>query len=279
MRGQVQNHRRFSLWDCSASVLRGRGEDMLRLCGGKSMFGFIHYIQNCSDLSGCAPCGAFGHFSSEFLFSGAVSYCHPPWPSSSTDSKVASNYLFDDTVFVQAETKNKIVIRCTQTACPPTLVSSRLTSNRVNFNHVDAPHVSFLGPRSDKVLVGVVLWNDLAIALADYRRRGTTLAVSRRSSNIRRPSSFLASKTNAGGHTFESIGSPDTAAAAAAAVGKLDKFDWEEASSEEECSIREEEGDGDGGSLWPGLTGVAKAVGERVGWFPRARLAEASLLQ
>ena len=26
--------------------------------------------------------------------------------------------------------------------------------------------------RNDKVLVGVVLWNDLAIALADYRRRG-----------------------------------------------------------------------------------------------------------
>lgn len=146
---------------------------------------------------------------------------------------------------------------------------------RANLNCDDM----FPDVRSDKVLVGVVLWNDLAIALADYRRRGSAMANNRRRSNGGLSPSFPSSTWRGGGHAYDGIGSPETAAAAAASTGKLDKFEWEEASSEEGGSVVEEDGDEGGGSLWPGLAGVAKAVGQRVGWFPRMRLAEASLLQ
>lgn len=134
--------------------------------------------------------------------------------------------------------------------------------------------------RSDKVLVGVVLWNDLAIALADYRRRGSSvIAISNSSSapapiNSSRgtpPPPFASTTTMIDGRRYQAIGAGDSEAAAAAAAGG--RFDWEESSEEGG------EGDSGGGSWWPRLAEVGGAIGRRMGWFPMVRTAEASLLR
>ncbi|CBN77014.1 conserved unknown protein [Ectocarpus siliculosus] len=135
---------------------------------------------------------------------------------------------------------------------------------------------------SDKVLVGVVLWNDLAIALADYRRRGssitaisstTTAPASINSSRGAPLPAFASTTTMIDGRRFQVVGGGDSAAAATAAAAG-GRFEWEE-SSEEGGG----EGDSGGGSWWPRLAEVGGAIGRRIGWFPMVRTAEASLLR
>eukprot|EP00752_Nemacystus_decipiens_P008716 g7778.t1 len=152
---------------------------------------------------------------------------------------------------------------------------------------------------ADKVLVGVVLWNDLAIALADYRRRGSSIinintiapkGAARGSGSgsgasllSRRSSSRGGSGGGGGGGGGQSsgpsvagIGSPETAAAAAAATGE--RFEWEDGSDGEPAGAGAM-GISASGAWWPGLADIAEAVGRRVRWFPRVRTAEASLLR
>ena len=142
--------------------------------------------------------------------------------------------------------------------------------------------------RADKVLVGVVLWNDLAIALADYRRRGSSIININAIPNnggVGGPrgsasgASLLSCRTSRGlgsrPSVVSGIGSPETAAAAAASTGE--RFEWEEGSDDEAEAAAM--GVSTSGAWWPGLAEVAEAVGKRVGWFPRVRTAEASLLQ
>lgn len=100
--------------------------------------------------------------------------------------------------------------------------------------------------RNDKVFVGVVLWNDLAIALADYRRRGSVPFAGRGPSSVEQK------------RAVEGYGSTT---AFASGVTK-----------------REGEESGDVGP-WPRLSSVAKALGKRVRWLPRMRLAEPALLE
>lgn len=76
------------------------------------------------------------------------------------------------------------------------------------------------------------------------------------------------------------MGSPNVAAAAAAATGK----------AIDDPLVRRGGGRGTGssvlarsesgiGSTWPRLAAVAEKIGKRVKWFPKIRTAEASLLQ
>lgn len=144
----------------------------------------------------------------------------------------------------------------------------------------------------------MVLWNDLAIALADYRRRGSSIttnaglleaapgAQTRRTSSpnsssgegIRRRGSVKDGKRRV-------LGSPNIAAAAAASTG-------EAVDDDDLPGVGGERGGGGGrggsglnrgesglGSPWPRLAAVAAEIGKRVKWFPRMRTAEASLLQ
>ncbi|CAM9963204.1 unnamed protein product [Ectocarpus sp. 13 AM-2016] len=74
------------------------------------------------------------------------------------------------------------------------------------------------------------------------------------------------------GRRFQVVGGGDSSAAAAAAAGG--RSEWEE--SPEEGGA---EGDSGGGSWWPRVAEVGGAIGRRMGWFPMARTAEASLLQ
>lgn len=101
--------------------------------------------------------------------------------------------------------------------------------------------------RNDKVLVGVVLWNDLAIALADYRRRGTVPFTHRVSSSVEQQ------------RAVEGYGSTRAFSSVA--------------------TEREEEEESGGVGPWPRLSSVAKALGKRVGWLPRMRLVEPALLE
>lgn len=147
--------------------------------------------------------------------------------------------------------------------------------------------------RSDKVLVGVVLWNDLAIALADYRTRGNSITTNAGMLDSSTAPTRSASSSHGSGSGGDGIrrrgvkdrrnrvmGSPNVAAAAAASTGEAidDSLVGREGGRGADSSVlaRSESGIG---STWPRLAAVAEEIGKRVKWFPKMRTAEASLLQ
>ncbi|CAN0462620.1 unnamed protein product, partial [Ascophyllum nodosum] len=111
---------------------------------------------------------------------------------------------------------------------------------------------------NDKVLVGVVLWNDLAIALADYRRRG-------------RMDTSAASRSEEQKRAVEHFGSSSAFASSARDRLGSGNGGWP--------NVRGDNGLTDGVGHWPKLPSVAKAIGKRVGWLPRMRLAAPALLE
>lgn len=115
------------------------------------------------------------------------------------------------------------------------------------------------------MLVGVVLWNDLVIALADYRRRGSAYS---KTFNYADASATTSADTVSRAPSRRRLNSP---AAAAAAGRTLDGSG---------ADIGAPLGRSDSaGSSWPKLAVVAEAVGKRVGWLPRMRMAEPALLE
>lgn len=112
--------------------------------------------------------------------------------------------------------------------------------------------------------MGVVLWNDLVIALADYRRRGSANS---KTFNFADASAATSADTVSRAPRRRGLNSP-----AAAAAGCT--LDWSG------VDIGASLGRSDSaGSPWPKLAVVAEAVGKRVGWLPRMRLAEPALLE
>lgn len=122
--------------------------------------------------------------------------------------------------------------------------------------------------RSDKVLVGVVLWNDLAIALADYRARGSSTNTIYGNLVTFEPSIDDDDDDN----NSSSIGS-----------GSLEHKSVRPAREGEETSregpapflSRSESG----GGSWPKLAWVAEAVKKRVNWLPGMDTVESALLE
>lgn len=116
--------------------------------------------------------------------------------------------------------------------------------------------------REDKVLVGVVLWNDLAIALADYGREQE------------QPPPSASDNADGLDHASRARTLSDTAAAATG--------EYQETCEGQGVGLGEKTehaGNDPGyGSVWPKLGAVANEIRSRVGWLPRQRMAEAALL-
>lgn len=133
------------------------------------------------------------------------------------------------------------------------------------------------------MLVGVVLWNDLAIALADYRRRGSSMLHAAHVNYAAATSEYTRGQDY--GHHL--LGSPNaaTAAAAAASIGadvKVNASKSGERGGDDAISPPGSlSGSQSAGQLfsWPKLAAVSEAVRGRVKWLPRVRMAEAALLE